>query len=199
MNGSIRTLIIATFTLASSLHAGTPAHPSTSSAAIRPCSIKKGSSMNELNQAQLQWLVDRAQISDLLYSFASCLDAKDYQGYANNFVDGGYVEIPEPTSTKGETFKMFKEKMPELMPHGLSKYTGTHHISSNHQIKVDGDTASSRSYLQATHIGATPFEHWAGGGWYDCTFRRTPQGWKFATARLNVLWISGNPKQMKAE
>ena len=73
----------------------------------------------------VQWLLDRAEISDLLYRFASCLDAKDYQGYAENFVEGGYVELPEPTSKVGGTFKMYKEKMPELMPRGLAKYTGT--------------------------------------------------------------------------
>jgi hypothetical protein len=151
------------------------------------------------NDARLQWLVDRAQISDLLYSFASCLDAKDYAGYAANFVDGGYVELPEPTSTTGETFRMPQEKMVALMPAGLSKYTGTHHISTNHQIRIEGDKASSRSYLQAVHIGRTPYEHWDGGGWYDCTYRRTPDGWKFVTVKLNVLWLTGAPQQMKAE
>lgn len=155
--------------------------------------------MNESIAAQVKWLVDRAQIGELLYSFASCLDTKDFQGYANNFADDGYVEIPEPTSRTGETFKMYKAKMPESMGPGLSQYKATHHISSNHQIKIDGDVASSRSYLQATHIGDTPFEHWAGGGWYDCTYRRTVQGWKFVSAKLSVSWISGDPKQMKAK
>ncbi|MDF1552280.1 MAG: nuclear transport factor 2 family protein [Deferrisomatales bacterium] len=154
--------------------------------------------MNDFLNVQVQWLVDRAHISDLLYRFASCLDNKDYQGYAANFVDGGYVEIPEPTSTSGETFRMPKEKMPELMPHGLGKYTGTHHLSTNHQIEIEGDSATSRSYLQAVHVGPTPFDHWDGGGWYDCTYRRTPEGWRFVTVKLSVLWITGNPVSMKA-
>ena len=147
----------------------------------------------------VQWLLDRAEISDLLYRFASCLDAKDYQGYAENFVEGGYVELPEPTSKVGGTFKMYKEKMPELMPHGLGNYTGTHHLSTNHQIVIDGDTATSRSYLQAVHVGETPFEHWDGGGWYDSTYRRTAQGWRFVGVRLNILWLTGTPKQMQAD
>ncbi|HEX8925041.1 MAG TPA: nuclear transport factor 2 family protein [Terriglobales bacterium] len=149
--------------------------------------------------ARVQWLVDRAQISDLLYRFASCLDAKDYQGYANNFVDGGYVELPEPTSTTSATFRMYKEQMPELMPHGLARYSGTHHISTNHQIAIAGDSATSRSYLQAVHIGKTPFEHWDGGGWYDCTYARTSDGWKFVTVKLTVVWLSGSPLKMEAE
>jgi len=155
--------------------------------------------MCDASSTPLQWLVDRAQISDLLYRFASCLDAKDYQGYADNFVEGGYVELPEPTSKSGETFRMVKERMPELMPQGLGRYTGTHHLSTNHQIEVQGDAASSRSYLQAVHIGATPHDHWDGGGWYDSTYRRTPQGWKFVSVKLCVLWLTGSPAQMKAD
>jgi hypothetical protein len=155
--------------------------------------------MSDTPQAQLQWLVDRAQISDLLYSFASSLDAKDYQAYAGNFVDGGYVELPEPTSTTGATFRMYKERMPELMPQGLGAYSATHHLSTNHQIRIEGDAASSRSYLQAVHVGETLFDHWDGGGWYDCTFRRTAEGWKFVSAKLNIVWLSGEPKKMKAE
>lgn len=144
---------------------------------------------------QVQWLVDRALISDLLFSFASCLDAKDYEGYAANFAEGGYVELPDPTT--GGTFRMPKERMPELMPHGLARYSGTHHISTNHQITVDGDTAASRSCLQAVHVGATPFDHWDGGGWYDSTYRRTPQGWKFASVKLGILWLTGTPERME--
>ena len=145
----------------------------------------------------LQWLVDRALISDLLYRFASCLDAKDFQGYADNFVEGGYVELPDPTT--GAPFRMVKARMPELMPHGLGAYTGTHHLSTNHQITLAGDEAASRSYLQAVHVGATPFEHWDGGGWYDATYRRTPQGWKFVTVKLTILWLTGAPKRMEPE
>jgi len=74
---------------------------------------------------------------------------------------------------------------------------GTHHISTNHQITIDGATAASRSCLQAVHVGATPFEHWDGGGWYDSTCRRTPQGWKFASVKLGILWLTGTPERME--
>jgi len=74
---------------------------------------------------------------------------------------------------------------------------GTHHISTNHQITIDGATAASRSCLQAVHVGATPFEHWDGGGWYDSTYRRTPQGWKFESVKLGILWLTGTPERME--
>src|SRR5580700_75602 len=91
---------------------------------------------------KLQWLIDRASISDLLFSFARALDTKDYAGYANNYADGGYVELPDPKAP-GSTFKLRKERMLELVPKTLGRYSATHHISANHQITLDGDAASS--------------------------------------------------------
>ena len=56
--------------------------------------------MDESLVEKIQWLVDRAQISELLYSFARALDTKDAEGYVNNYADGGILELPDPTSTR---------------------------------------------------------------------------------------------------
>ncbi len=149
--------------------------------------------------ATLQWLVDRALISDLLYSFAASLDNKDWKQYADNFADGGYIELPDPQSTSGATFKLLKEHMLEKVPKSLGRYHATHHISANHQIAIDGDEAKSRSYLQAVHVGATPHDHWSAGGWYDCHYRRTSQGWKFTQVKLTSIWQAGVVKAIKPE
>jgi hypothetical protein len=65
--------------------------------------------------------------------------------------------------------------------------------STNHQITVTGDTAVSRSYLHAVHVRESPFDHWDAGGWYDCSYARTPEGWKFTRVRLTVVWLAGDP------
>jgi hypothetical protein len=147
---------------------------------------------------KLQWLIDRALISDLLFSFARALDTKDYAGYANNYADGGYIELPDPKAP-GSTFMLRKERMLELVPKTLGRYAATHHISANHQITLDGDAASSRSYLQAVHVSGQPTDHWSAGGWYDCEYIRTPLGWKFARVRLTPVWVAGQVKEMKPE
>lgn len=43
---------------------------------------------------QVQWLVDRAAISDLIVEFARCLDVRDWEGYVANFADDGVLELP---------------------------------------------------------------------------------------------------------
>jgi hypothetical protein len=155
--------------------------------------------MQQSIEQQVQWLVDRALISDLLFSFARALDTRDYAAYVNNYAADGSIELPQPTSAGGGTFVMRRDEMLTKVPQTLNKYSATHHLSSNHQITIDGDSASSRSYLQAVHVGSTPNDHWDGGGWYDCSYRRTDAGWKFVTVKLTAVWLSGTPSRFTTE
>lgn len=148
--------------------------------------------MDESLAAKVQWLVDRAEISDLLFSFARSLDSKDAAAYAANYAEDGVLELPDPTT--GGYVTVPRERMTEFVEKGLANsYAATHHMSTNHQITVSGDTASSRSYLQAVHVRESPFDHWDAGGWYDCSYRRTPRGWKFTHVRLTTVWMAGQP------
>jgi hypothetical protein len=147
---------------------------------------------------KVQWLVDRALISELLFSFAQALDTKDVDTYINNYAEGGSLELPDPTSTTGETLVVSRERMKEFVGNGIVKvYAATHHISTNHQINIMGDIATSRSYLQAVHVRDTPSDHWDAGGWYDCKYIKTPNGWKFTHVKLTALWMTGNPGSIK--
>jgi 3-phenylpropionate/cinnamic acid dioxygenase small subunit len=148
--------------------------------------------MTDGQAAQLQWLVDRAALSDLLHSFAASLDTRDWQAYAANYADDGVVELPDPLRP-GEWIVLHKAEMTEKVGASLGRYRATHHISSNHQLRIEGDRASSRSYLQAVHVQGTMQQHWSAGGWYDCEYLRTPAGWKFTRVRLTAVWIDGQP------
>jgi hypothetical protein len=66
----------------------------------------------------------------------------------------------------------------------LGRYTGTHHLSTNHAIILDSDEATTRSYLLAAHVltESDPARHADGAGWYRCRLRRTPDGWRFTTS-----------------
>jgi SnoaL-like domain len=150
-------------------------------------------------QATLEWLADRARISDLLYSFAAALDTKNWQEYADNYADGGFIELPDPTSSSGAIFTLHKEHMIELLPKSLGRFRGTHHISTNHQIVLDGDEATSRSYLQAVHVRGGPTDHWIAGGWYDSRYRRLKTGWKFTRVKLHSVWVSGQVTEIRPE
>jgi SnoaL-like domain len=155
--------------------------------------------MKTTMEETLEWLADRARISDLLYSFASALDSRNWQEYADNYAEGGFIELPDPTSSTGATFSLHKHQMIEMLPKSLGRFRGTHHISTNHQIVLAGNEATSRSYLQAVHVIGTPMEHWSAGGWYDSRYRRTAAGWKFTQVKLHSVWLSGQITAIKPE
>jgi hypothetical protein len=153
--------------------------------------------LNATLETQVSWLVDRARISDLLFSFAAALDSKDWRAYRDNYADGGYIELPDPASSVGGTFMLRKDQMLESVPKSLSRYQATHHISTNHQITIDGDKARSRSYLQAVHVAEGPTEHWTAGGWYDAEYERQREGWKFTRVKLTSVWLEGAVKSIR--
>ena len=138
---------------------------------------------------QLQWLIDRTAISDMLIDFARALDDQDWAGYAANYTDDGMLAITPTIAHTG------REGMAEFVAASLGRYVGTHHLSSNHAIAIDGDEATTRSYLIAAHIldAENPYRHADGAGWYRCKLRRTPDGWRFTHVALDVKYMSGEP------
>lgn len=138
---------------------------------------------------QLQWLVDRAAISDLLVEFARSLDARDWDANTALYLSDGVFLVGDAFALVGH------EQLARTgSPAGLARYQGTWHLSANHAIEIVGDTARTRSYLLGVHmLDADTFRHADGAGWYDCTLVRTPEGWRFATVRVHEVWHSGEP------
>ncbi|ROO88052.1 SnoaL-like protein [Actinocorallia herbida] len=140
---------------------------------------------------QLRWLTDRAAISDLLIEFARALDDRDWEAYADTYAEDGVLSI-SPT-----IFHSGRAGMADFVGKSLGRYAGTHHVSSNHAIAIaiDGDTATTRSYLIAAHVldASDPYRHADGAGWYRCEVRRTEAGWRFTRVALEVRYLSGEP------
>ena len=138
--------------------------------------------------SQLQWLVDRASIGDLLIEFARALDERDWDAYAAVYAEDGVLDISPDIAHKG------REGMAEFVAHSLSGYAGgTHHLNTTHAIAIDGDVASARAYLLAAHVFESPAKHGDGAGWYDYDLRRTEEGWRISHVTLTIRYVSGEP------
>jgi hypothetical protein len=138
---------------------------------------------------QVQWLVDRAAVSDLLVEFARTLDDKDWAAHVALYLPDGVFSAGDRLRLEGH-----EQLWRTASPRGLGQYARTWHLSANHAVTIDGDTATTRSYLIGVHVvGPDVTAHADGGGWYDCTLRRTPAGWRFATVRVEEVWRAGLP------
>lgn len=138
-------------------------------------------------QAQLRWLVDRAQISDVLIEYARCSDARDWAGMGELFTEDGQA-VFAARSFPGRDFGAAAGPT-------MALFSGTHHMSSNHAIHIEGDHATTRSYVQAVHLTdpADNTQHHDVGGWYDNELVRTSAGWRFTRVELSFVWTAGVP------
>jgi hypothetical protein len=154
----------------------------------------------ELLAKHVAYLMDRTAISDLLIAFARAIDTKDWTGYANLFTGDGIVEIPVKRPDGTLVRHVGRKGLAEFVAGdarrpGLGRFVYTHHMSSNHQIRIDGETAETTSYAQCIHrISDNPSEVWELGGWYSCSLCKAASGeWRFAKVHLDMVWEHGKP------
>lgn len=136
--------------------------------------------------AAQQWVVDREAIRNLIHNFGICVDDKDSVGYAANFTEDAVLELP------GGRFE--GRAAIEKLPSPPKEWTAQH-LFGHIIIDLDGDRATTRAYLLATHMfdpdDITQNAH--AGGWYRHEVVRTPDGWRFAHVKLEVVWEGDRP------
>lgn len=74
-------------------------------------------------------------------------------------------------------------------------FDATQHVTTNHQVVVNGDRANCLSYVHGRFIrqlpqGGNMFES---AGWYDDFLVRLPAGWRIKTRSCRTIWSGGNP------
>src|SRR5690348_9119843 len=122
-------------------------------------------------EQRVRWMVERAEIADLLARYALCIDDRDWAGLQGTYAEDGVME-------HGGT-SVGRDRVPELSERILTGVASSHHLVGDPTVEIDGDTARTRSHYFATHVGEGGTIVRQGGGWYDCTLRRTEEGWRF--------------------
>lgn len=64
-----------------------------------------------------------------------------------------------------------------------ARFERSHHVGANCFIELDGDRASVRANVIATHV-----PHLTIGGDYVIEAVRTANGWRYQRLKLNVIW-----------
>ncbi|WP_375387583.1 nuclear transport factor 2 family protein [uncultured Amnibacterium sp.] len=134
--------------------------------------------------AALQWLVDREAIRNLIVDFAMRLDDQDTDAYLENFVEDAIVVLPHGRVSGRAALA----GMPKPPPDWTAQ-----HLFGAIAIELDGDRATTRAYLAATHVFGEITENAHAGGWYEHVVVRTPDGWRFKELTLTILWETKRP------
>jgi hypothetical protein len=159
--------------------------------------------MTELDtlRDQVRWLVDRAEIDDLIDRFSRDLDDRtrerqpfDVAWVRAYFTDDATVDYPVGTARGADNISALIDGK------GMAPFQRTQHVTANHLVELDGDRAAVRFNLIATHVhaedvrlrrGDPPGAHFTVGDYYEGDLVRTPAGWRFSRQSLTVTWTEG--------
>ena len=140
----------------------------------------------------MQALLDRQAVVDTVVRYAWALDAKDWALARSCFADEveadyGDLRGGRPERVPADAFVARRREALERLD--------THHLSTNHLVTLDGDTAICTS---ATLIHRRD-PHAAGDATFDTlghyvhTLARTAAGWRITRVTQSVAWNRGNP------
>jgi SnoaL-like protein len=140
----------------------------------------------------LETLITRAEISDVVLRYATGIDRRDWPLFRSCFAD--QVELDFTSWSGGEVRSSNADEWVAGVAAGLSGFDATQHISSNHVHEIDGDRATCVSYMIAHHHAVEAGERLMHkiGGYYTNQLRKGADGWRIHACKLTVTWEMGD-------
>jgi hypothetical protein len=128
-------------------------------------------------------LEDRLLLAELLNRYAFYNDTFDVDSLLGLFVEGASFDMTEAGLERYEglaAIRNFFERERRALSHLM-------HLTSNHLVELDGDRATGTAYyLAAGIVRRTGIENQA-RGYYEDTYVRTGDGWRFASRRSRLF------------
>jgi hypothetical protein len=150
--------------------------------------VKVGNEESSMDE-RLQSLLDRAEISDTVMRYCLSLDRFDAEGVRDTLADeftldaGALAGPPAP--------KAIDHFLEELVERNWG-FTATIHMSPNHLVEIDGDSAQVTAYMFASHIvGDAPEDCFWGYGIYTVDLVRLDRGWRISRLVISPIRSEG--------
>lgn len=143
---------------------------------------------DERRDAAVQAMLDRTEVADVLYRYASTIDRKDYAGLRAVFVDDARGRYGERPWVEGAD-----ALVAWIAEQGEDK-AWQHHLLTVYHVDVEGDAARALTY-HTSHQARTaePSRVRQIVARYDDELRRTADGWRIASKEMEVLWREDRP------
>jgi hypothetical protein len=131
---------------------------------------------------------DERLIIDVAIKYTWALDAKQFDELRAVFATDATADL-HGVHCDGRDAIIARIERP------LSRLDATQHLVGNHQVVVEGDSATHRCYLQSQHVkrGTPGGDNYLIGGTYEDRLARTPEGWRITHRTMTPVWTEGNP------
>ncbi|MFB9687622.1 nuclear transport factor 2 family protein [Amycolatopsis plumensis] len=138
---------------------------------------------------------DYRALENLVFSYASLVDAGDFAGVGSLFVEGAFVGSGGVLQGAAEVERMLRDSV-IVYEDGTPR---TKHVTTNVALEVSEATASGRAYftvLQA--VPGFPLQTIAAGR-YEDRFTRAEGGWRFTERRVTVDLVGDVSHHLRAK
>jgi hypothetical protein len=126
---------------------------------------------------------DRMEIQQLLVDYSTAIDNRRFDDLDRVFTRDAYIDYTELGGIAG-VYPDVKAWLADVLPN----FPAYFHMLGNFDIRIDGDTASSRTILFNPMKLGDDDQVMFCGLWYDDEFIRTADGWRM-TRRVETRCI----------
>lgn len=146
----------------------------------------------------LQYLLDRLAIQDMLTAYCSAIDQRDFAALDRVFTPDAWIDYTAMGGPAGSYPEIRKLLVKALAP---DRYEAFQHMIGNLEVVLDGDRATGRIMClnpMAFPRGEGP-EPVIGfhGLWYVDEYRRTAEGWRIVSRREDKCFSHNIPADRK--
>ncbi|MGB3354708.1 nuclear transport factor 2 family protein [Mycolicibacterium hippocampi] len=124
----------------------------------------------------LEEISDRLEIQQLLFDYSTAIDQRRFDDLDAVFTPDAYIDYRVAGGIAGH-FPEIKAWLQEVLPNFPAYY----HMLGNVDVRVTGDTATSRAIcFNPMVMGGEQEQIYFVGIWYVDEFIRTAQGWRMS-------------------
>lgn len=130
---------------------------------------------------------DVQDVIDVTAAYCWAIDGHEWDRLDEVFTPDAEADLGRPLSGLAA--------IKERIRGALEPLQASQHLIGTHQVRVDGDRATSRCYLHAQHVRQIDGEErqYIVAGRYEDELVRTPAGWRITHRVLTKMWTAGDP------
>ena len=136
----------------------------------------------------LQSVLDKMEIHELLARYARGVDSKDWELWKAVFTPEAIIDYSSAGIAAGS-----RDDVAKWLEQGLGPVPMTQHFISNIEVDLDGDRATTRAMFFNPMLLPGMAEQSYCGGYYHHDLVRTPEGWRSERLVEENVWFVNHP------